>query len=260
MINPQQFFFIAAIAYAASGAAAVTRRGRTVIMLFLLIGMAFNSIAVGLRYWHAWPMMPMHLGPLALPLCLGILSWTGGLWSKEKNNRTGLELRLLSALLLLSALPAVFFPKDYYLPFLKSNTIFSHIFFLFSVLGKTCFLIGALKAVVYLRSSGKGSATSPEPGLDKTMHWVIWGFAFWTLSMFAGGIWSYLGWGTPVVWEDAAITLTMAAWFYYICLLHLHLTGTWNMRKRALFTIIGTFVILGLNCHPDMGPLRLPCW
>jgi ABC-type transport system involved in cytochrome c biogenesis permease subunit len=90
------------------------------------------------------------------------------------------------------------------------------------------------------------------------MQWTVWGFAFWTLSMFTGELWSYLGWGTPVVWDDPAITTTMATWFFYICLLHLHLTGSWTARSRGVYTAAGALVVLVLNCVPELGPFRFP--
>ena len=76
--------------------------------------------------------------------------------------------------------------------------------------------------------------------------------------MFTGEMWSYLGWGTPVVWEDPAITTTMATWFFYICLLHLHLTGSWTTRSRGIYAAAGALVIFVLNCVPELGPFRWP--
>jgi ABC-type transport system involved in cytochrome c biogenesis permease subunit len=90
------------------------------------------------------------------------------------------------------------------------------------------------------------------------MRWSVWGFAFWTLSMFSGELWSYLGWGTPVVWDDPAITTVMATWFYYAYLLHLHLTGSWDIRSRTIYAAVGAVVVLSLNCLPEWGPFRWP--
>ena len=155
---------------------------------------------------------------------------------------------------------AVLFPKDFYLPFLQSKTIFAHLFLVFGVVGKAFFLLGAARALASLRPKKKRIRKALFSSVEKKeiFRCVVWGFVFWTCSMFAGEIWSYLGWGTPVVWEDAAITMTMATWFYYICLLHLHLTRTWNLRQRVCFTAAGALVVLVLNCYSDLGPLRAP--
>jgi hypothetical protein len=50
----------------------------------------------------------------------------------------------------------------------------------------------------------------------------------------------------------------MATWFFYIGLLHLHLTRTWGPRGRAVFAAMGGAGVLALNCVPDFGPFRPP--
>ncbi|MBN2751219.1 MAG: cytochrome c biogenesis protein CcsA, partial [Rhodospirillaceae bacterium] len=83
-------------------------------------------------------------------------------------------------------------------------------------------------------------------------------FAFGTLSLFSGELWSYAGWGVPVVWEDASIITAMAVWFFYIGLIHLHLTKVWTVKSRAVMAVVGACLILVLNCGPDLGPFRPP--
>ena len=87
---------------------------------------------------------------------------------------------------------------------------------------------------------------------------IIWGYAFWTLSLFSGEIWSYLGWGTPVVWDDASFTTVMAIWFYYACFLHLHLLKSWDRKKIALFAFAGLPVIIFINFYTEMGRFCFP--
>jgi hypothetical protein len=50
----------------------------------------------------------------------------------------------------------------------------------------------------------------------------------------------------------------MATWFFYICLLHLHLTGSWSARSRGIYTAAGAIVIVALGSLPDLGPCRWP--
>ena len=145
----------------------------------------------------------------------------------------------------MAALAAVCFPKDFYLPFPQSKTLFAHLFFLFGVIGKSCFFVSAARA-----AAGETDADS--------FRWAVRGFAFWTISMFCGGLWSYLGWGTPVVWEDPAIVVAMAVWFFYVCFLHLHLTGGWTPRRRRVFAAAGGWAVLALHAIPDLGPFRNP--
>lgn len=258
MITPQLIFKIATGLYGFGLLAAfLPGNRRTALWLFLVPAILANTAAVALRYWQSWPMLPMYLGPVALPLCLGILVVVSGFNGKDGD---GIEaLRFILGLTVFLAASAVCFPKDFYLPFLKSDSVFAHCFLVFGVAGKGCFLVSAAWAMTGLgRANDANGKPGPLSAVNRSQRWAVWGFAFWTVSMFAGELWSYLGWGTPVVWDDAAITTTMATWFFYICLLHLHLIRTWNPRGRAAFAAMGALVVLVLNCFPDMGPLRSP--
>lgn len=243
----------------------VSRTSRLSLLLLLLPAICINAWVVIIRYKAAWPMLPMYLGPVALPFCLGILA----LFlrpGKDQNSNAAPYVMLLCVTI---ALSAVCFPKDYYLPFLKSQTLTAHFFFLFATIGKGCFLIAAVLSMTGLsvirhRAKGRRSLMDDNPSnfnhpvVRRSMNWTIWGFFFWTVSMFSGEWWSYLGWGTPVVWDDPAIATSMATWFFYVCLLHLHLTGTWTTRGRMIYTAAGVPVILILNHVPDLGPFRWP--
>ena len=165
---------------------------------------------------------------------------------------------------------AVFSPNDFYLPFLESRTIFSHLFFLPGVVAKACFIIAGIHAIDHIRlrrtDSGNGQAQKVKksdarvvPGnRNWTSRWIVWGFAFWTISMFSGEIWSYLGWGSPVVWDDAAILTAMATWFYYTCFLHLHLQKMWNSKRRAYAAVFGAVLTLIFNFYPALGNFQFP--
>lgn len=254
-MNAQILFKLATCLYAISLLTVLPRYGRDFLVWFFLCPALFaNAAVVVFRYHQAWPMVPMYLGAVALPLCLGCLFTL--IRPKDKESATARRIILVQTLVI--ALAAFLFPKDYYLPFVKSQTLWAHLFFLFGVAGKACFLVSAAWAMAGLRANNQKTITTPNTALRRTMQWTVWGFAIWTLAMFTGEMWSYLGWGTPVVWEDPAITTTMATWFFYICLLHLHLTGTWSVRGRERYAAAGAGVIFVLNCIPELGPFRWP--
>jgi ABC-type uncharacterized transport system permease subunit len=262
LIDTQLLIKIAACFYGLSLAAALlTNDGRRTFTRLLYPALIANAAAVALRYWQAWPMMPMYLGPVALPLCLGCLLFL----VRPSGIQVARTYRIVLAQALVISLAAVLFPKDYYLPLIKSQTIWAHFFLLFSIAGKGSLLVGAAWAMAGLgikhriKSPGPGSGSPMADTEHRQMfRWTVWGFAFWTLAMFTGEMWFYLGWGTPVVWEDPAITTTMATWFFYICLLHLHLTGSWSARSRGVYAATGALVIFVLNCMPELGPFRSP--
>ncbi len=253
-MTSSQFFNIATGLYILGFAAGVfLPRRRLVAPAFLLSALAANAAALAIRYMPAWPMMPMYLGPVALPLVLCLLA----LFVSGRNGDRGGARCIALAFTALSAVIAALFPKDFYLPFLKSQSLFAHLFFLFGTLGRACFLMGAAWAIDGLTGKRSLEEAQRSPlSLIRSFHWNVWGFSFWTLSMFTGELWSYLGWGTPVVWDEPAITTTMAAWFFYICLMHLHLTGAWSARSRGVYAAAGALVVLGLTLPPDLGPFR----
>lgn len=226
-------------------------RGFTLPWGCMAAGTLINGLAVGIRCWQAWPMLPMHLMPTALPFCLGCL-WLCCSYRSNSTveRREGVLLQFLIIGLLLAAL---IFPKDFYLPFLRSKTIWAHLFLLFGILARGLLLMASIKALVSLMEWRKKGIRPSPPATG----WSIWGFGCLTLSLFCGEMWSYLGWGTPVVWEDSSITTILALWFYWTCLLHLNYTATWSRPRQALLTVMGGVLII-LACHPDLGPLRLP--
>ena len=266
MINGQLLFKMAACFYGMSLICAFVFGQRSkAVLFFLMPALLANMTAVVWRYWLAWPMLPMYMGPVVLPLFLGVILVLRRHWDD------GWTWPAVLTLLVIIALTAVLFPKDYYIPFVKSQTIWAHLFFWFGVAGRGCFLIAAAWAMAGL-TMGRGQTERGRNGdtqfkssprhcsspASRSMLWTVWGFAFWTLSMFTGELWSYMGWGTPVVWDDPAITTTMATWFFYICLLHLHLTGSWTARGRSMYAAAGALVVLVLNCVPELGPFRWP--
>ncbi len=227
---------------------------RKIANALAVAGVAAGAAYIARRYWLAWPMTPMFMGSVAVPpvlVGLGLLSARReGAAPDAPENRVFLRGILAFAVLIGGA--SICFPKDFYLPFLKTTSAFSHLMLVFGVLGKACLLICAAWAAAILRDP---AASAPHRGL---LHALVLGFACWTLSLFAGEMWSYRGWGIPVVWEDPAIIASMAVWFFFIGLMHLHLTRAWGAAGRAAAALFGAALILILGCGPDLGPFRPP--
>ena len=260
MIFAHEMLQLAACFYCLSFAVLfMHERRRWIFRLFILPALLANAFAVGARYHQAWPLMPMYLGGAATPLFIGAVT----LFIGNSNENIRLK-RFMAGLAVALATSSAMFPKDFYMPFMKSNTLFSHGFLLFGILGKGCFLAGSAAALVRMPEWFSKNQNGIRRGCGQTFsmtpvnNWIIPGISFWTLSMFSGEVWSYLGWGTPVVWEDAAITTTMATWFYYIGFIHLHFTGAWGMKSRCIYASLGIVVVMVLNCLPDLGPFRMP--
>ncbi|MDR2786928.1 MAG: cytochrome c biogenesis protein [Candidatus Accumulibacter sp.] len=204
---------------------------------------------LALRYWGSWPMTPMYLGTVGLPPLLAALGFAHAGDSPETRFvRAGCAILALAL-----GLASLFFPKDFYLPFLKTASLFSHAYLIFTRAAKSALLFSGLWSAACL-SGGRQDPSSQR----RAWNWLAGGFGLWTLAMFSGEIWSYRGWGVPVVWEDATIIAFTATWFYYIGLLHLHLTRRWPTRARHWASVAGVLLILALNCSNDLGPFRPP--
>ncbi len=222
-------------------------RHPTPVLFFMVMGTLSYLAAIGLRYFRSWPMLPMYLGLPALVCCLAIL-WLLNRKRSLSNPDCHEEFFLRLLIVLLGLLP-LFFPKDFYLPFIRSVTIWSHLFLLSGTAAKGFLLLAAIRGVTFLAEKNHS--------LEPSMSAALTGFVLLTLSIFCGEVWAYLGWGTPIVWHDAAITTTMALWFYWICVLHLHYSTTWKKQQRALLTAGGGILLIALCSPSDMGPFRM---
>ena len=120
----RDLFYIAAFFYLLSLGISILCRGKLILFFrcLLFIGLFANLLSITGRYYFSWPLMPMYQVPFFLPLVIGVLLFKT-IWHKQ----AGCML-LVCALCLLS-MAAVFFPNDFYLPFLESRTFFSHLFF-----------------------------------------------------------------------------------------------------------------------------------
>lgn len=256
LLNDHFLFLLAGILYALAFLTSLgTGKYRKAFFLFLVPAVAANLAVVALRYRAAWPMLPMHLGAEALPLCLAVMV---PLATRTRFPRGTSVQSMVLAMSVVLTCTALCFPMNFYLPFLQSSTLLSHGFLWFGLAGKSCFAVGSAWAFVALGPQPATNRKLPTLAMQYSHRFVALGFALWTLSMFSGELWSYLGWGTPVVWEEPTLTLIMAAWFFYACLLHLHLTRAWSLRARAGYASVGGILVLALTCLPDFGPFRSP--
>jgi hypothetical protein len=201
-----------------------------------------------LRYRSNWPMTPMFSASSLYPPLLAIAG-AFSLHGRKADDALLLE-RWLSCAGVVAVGLAVCFPKDFYLPIIKTVAIEAHGVLFFGAIGRACFIVAG------------GWAWAAIKGRDQVMflvfRWTIWGFVWWTLSLFCGEAWSYSGWGVPMVWEDASTLTANATWLFYVGVIHLHLGGLASRRTRAAMSIVGVVVVVVLNGLPDLGPWRTP--
>ena len=114
----------------------------------------------------------------------------------------------------------------------------------FSFVAYAFFTLAFSAAVLYLI---KGRGAYEQDGLKKfqdiAARSVLWGFCFFSASMFAGAVWGYLAWGNYWLWEPKIIW-SFIVWFYYAGAMHAFYVREWRGKGLSVATVIGFFVVL----------------
>jgi hypothetical protein len=223
---------------------------RTLAEFLFAAGIICNGVSIGLRGWIYLPLLPLHQGPFFLPFFMGIIGYK---FHSSQSDRFSLFIFVTFI-----ALTAALFPNDFYLPFLQFKTVFAHGFFLLGVIGKALFLLAGVRAARMLLVNKRLNSNQQQYHTKLLGQTILWGFFFWTLSVFSGAIWAWLGWGSPVVWDDPLMTTSMATWLLYALLLHLHLTWFSSSCARAWFALGGAVFLFCFTCVPELGPFKFP--
>lgn len=233
-------------------AATVLPRTRRICLISLGLALVVNLASISLKLYLSWPMQSPFQEPFWLPVALGLLALGAYLRGRPALGKT---LVVVTGVL---TMIAALFPNDYYLPFPRSNTVVAHIFLPMSVAGKACFYAAGAAAAMFLYRGRE--TTEQDRGRPLFGRFMVWGFVIFTLSLFLAEIWSYLGWASPVIWNNATMTSTMAVWFYYGCFLHLSLLRTWTARRRAWFAVAGVPLLVVFTLLPETGGFKWPEW
>ncbi len=114
----------------------------------------------------------------------------------------------------------------------------------------------AFAGAVFFLLAGRMGRASGTPGVlqpgslkqrrgdfqDITARAVLWGFFFFSASMFAGAIWGYLAWGAYWMWEPK-ILWSFIVWFWYAGTMHVWYVRQWKGKALSIAAIIGLFVV-----------------
>lgn len=106
------------------------------------------------------------------------------------------------------------------------------------------FTLAFAGAIVYLVMRYKGSEGDElKKFQDIAGRSILWGFFFFSASMFAGAVWAYLAWGTYWLWEPKVLW-SFIVWFYYAGAMHAYFVKEWRGAGLSIATVIGFFVVL----------------
>ena len=113
-----------------------------------------------------------------------------------------------------------------------------------SFAGYALFTLAFAGALVYLIKKWRGREDDELRKFQEIAgKSILWGFFFFSASMFAGAVWAYLAWGTYWLWEPKVIW-SFIVWFYFAGAMHAWYVKQWRGTGLAIATIIGFIIVL----------------
>lgn len=106
------------------------------------------------------------------------------------------------------------------------------------------YLLFGLQIMSFRTNGGEILSEEIKKDLQDIAHRsILWGFFFFSASMFAGAVWAYLAWGAYWLWEPKIIW-SFIVWFYYAGAVHAYYVKEWRGKGLAIATVAGFFVVL----------------
>jgi ABC-type transport system involved in cytochrome c biogenesis permease subunit len=116
------------------------------------------------------------------------------------------------------------------------NTYWFELHVALSFFSYALFGLGAILGIIYLR--GRDSL------IEKLQYKSLFiGYSLFSLSMFFGGIWAWLAWGTYWLWTPKELW-TSLLWVFYGFYLHARLRNWWTGGPSAILGIVGFIVVM----------------
>ena len=207
--------------------------------LLFFLGALCMGLNIFETYIDHWPYTPMYMNSRLIVLFLGTLCPVLSLCGKWDSKAHGLFIGL-TMLLFTSA--TLFFPKDYYMPNIRSASIWSHLYSLADPLGRAIFIASATDTV-------SGNTKSPLMELA---------FTFFAIAIFSGMLFSINGLGTPISFHQPEVIGFMFIWFLCLLISHAQWTRFSPSLFKALHVSTALLTIL-VTIKFDLGVWR-PLW
>ncbi|MBI3398375.1 MAG: cytochrome c biogenesis protein CcsA [Deltaproteobacteria bacterium] len=218
----------------------------------MVIGLLFHTIALSIRTYESG-----HAPMLAMYETLLFYSWSTVLVStivifRYSERFTELITVPVAVLTMIFAQLNETSSKPLTL-ILKTRWFESHVISSFAAYA--LFTLAFAGAVLYLISEAKSGGGIPNKSIrgqaplpykdfqDIAHRSILWGFCFFSASMFAGAVWAYLAWGAYWLWEPKVVW-SFIVWFYYAGAMHAYYIKQWRGKGLAIATVVGFFVVL----------------
>jgi hypothetical protein len=219
--------------------------------IFFVMGTAAVLASAALRIYYNLPLICLFQEPYIIVFFAGFITIYLYLFKRD----SGLCVYAGGATVVLS-LYTLIFPGDIYMSFAKTNSLFAHGYSLFSSLARALYLCtGAMALRGIVRTVSREQRVSDN---EITGNLIIAGYCIHSLGMFSGGLWSYVGWGTPVQWQSHIFLGMAGVWFYYSWHLHLKLSLGPGKARLSYSTLGGGIVTFIFSFLPETGKLSIP--
>jgi hypothetical protein len=220
---------------------------KTLRNLLYLVAVALFFLSLTARVYYNWPLMCLYQEPYIISLMLMAMP---AYFCARRDRATA---TVAGALAIVVSFVTLLFPGDIYVSFVKTNSIFAHLFSATSSFARAAYLCSGAISIWLLLPRNNADSGPRTADLNRINNLIVAGFAFHTLSMFSGGLWAYCGWGTPIQWESHLLLGMAGVWFYYAWFLHLHLAGSYSRRTMLCATFAGGILTFLFCFLPDTG-------
>ncbi len=214
-------------------------------------GVLCTSVSCIIKIILNWPLVTLFQESYLISAACGIISIYMIFF-------TGFErvTLLLTGLTASVSLFSAFFPADIYVSFIKTNTIFAHIFSVFSSGARAAYMVSFVLALYGV--FGKNEESFKSNLLRFNTNLIIAGFAMQCIGMFSGAMWSFVGWGNPVQWQSHIFLAMAGVWFYYSWYLHLKIGRKTENSKLFKAALLGGLLTILFTYIPDTGKFAIP--
>jgi|GEM_PF-5396964 len=198
-----------------------------------------------------WPLVMLFQESYLISLICGFISVYVIFFKKfEKINL------LLICCTVSVSLFSAFFPGDIFVSFVKTNTIFAHIFSVLSSGARAVYIVSFSLALYGVFGNNNDSFKSILLSFNTNL--IIAGFSMQCIGMFSGAMWSFVGWGNPVQWQSHIFLAMAGVWFYYSWYLHLKIGRKTDDCKLFKAALLGGALTILFTYIPDTGNFAIP--
>ncbi len=194
------------------GATLLSARGtHPWLATFLVVaGAAMAGVHLLKRFHFAWPFLPMYVVTEQVAFLLGIL-WAA--WFGLRRISCPRQLTFIALAMSSLTLSGAFFPKDYYLPDIRTATPWAHLFSWADATARALFIGASSEGAALLLLSKQRPSNRYHP-------LAAAGLCLSSFAIVSGIFWSINTQGVPVSFSQPETLEFMLIWFLWLLVCH----------------------------------------